>query len=165
MGLTLSASVRSASEGGLEGGEFEGLLLLRVYRPRWILPRGFLPAWRGRSKVGFERSFLAAGRLIRAWMRVEMVSLGSERVSLRIGRVTFKIPCFDDLIAGSVASVAGSPCPARSKGRISSNALCRGYCATIYRTHLLKACPFEHPAKHMPQRSSKSDESKRNASH
>jgi hypothetical protein len=89
-----------------------------------------------------------------------MVPLSSERVSLRIGRVTFKIPCFGDLIAGSVASVAGSPCPIRSKGRISSNALCRGYCATIYRTHLLKACLFEHPAKHMPQRSSKSDESK-----
>ena len=30
-------------------------------------------------------------------MRVEMVSLGSERVSLRTGRVTFKIPCFGDL--------------------------------------------------------------------
>jgi hypothetical protein len=87
-------------------------------------------------------------------MRVEMVSLGSERVSLRIGRAMFKIPCFDDLIAGSVASVAGSPCPVRCKGGISSNAF-RGYCATIYRTHLLKACPFEHPTKHTPQRSSK----------
>jgi hypothetical protein len=53
-------------------------------------------------------------------MRVEMVSLGSERVSLRTGRVTFKIPSFGDLIAGSVASVARPPCPARSKGRISS---------------------------------------------
>jgi hypothetical protein len=62
---------------------------------------------------------MAAGRLIRAWMRVETVSLGSERVSLRTGRVTFKIPCFGDLIAGSVASVVGSPCPARSNHPMS----------------------------------------------
>jgi len=58
--------------------------------------------WACPKTTVFERSFLEAGRLIRAWMRVEMVSLGSERVSLRIGRVTFKIPCFSDLIAGSV---------------------------------------------------------------
>jgi hypothetical protein len=85
-----------------------------------------------------------------AWMRVEMVSLGSERVSLRIGRVTFKIPCFGDLIAGSVASVAGSPCPIRSKGRISIQRLMQRILRNgfIYRTHLLKACLFECPAQH-----------------